>query len=94
MRQVDQPGHGHGGKRTGGAVSPPPILLIVLGLILGYVLVAFVNVAHSGWSFPYRPSWLSIVELSAIVLAVAVLAGWYPAREAAKLVVSDALEYE
>jgi ABC-type lipoprotein release transport system permease subunit len=29
-----------------------------------------------------------------LTIPIAALAGWYPAREAAKLVVVDALEYE
>jgi ABC-type lipoprotein release transport system permease subunit len=37
---------------------------------------------------------LPMVQLAFAVVGVSTLAGWYPARAAAQLVVSDALEYE
>jgi putative ABC transport system permease protein len=67
---------------------------LAAGLGLGYILVAHLNALQSGWHFPFRPPWGSIAEMAALVVLVSVLAGWYPAREAARMAVSEALEYE
>jgi ABC-type antimicrobial peptide transport system permease subunit len=67
---------------------------VVLGLALGHVLLRHINLAQTGWYLPYRPSWSSVVETALLVGAGSALAGWYPARHAARLVIADALEYE
>jgi ABC-type antimicrobial peptide transport system permease subunit len=51
-------------------------------------------VAQSAWHVPWALPWGTFARLVATVVIVATLAGWYPAREAASLEVSDALEYE
>jgi len=67
---------------------------IVLGLCIGHVLLAHINVAQTGWYLPYRPSWSGIVETAALVVAGSALASWYPARSAARRAVADALACE
>jgi putative ABC transport system permease protein len=67
---------------------------ILLGIALGYVLLNHINLAQTGWYFPYHLSIASILEVSALTLPAAALAGFYPARAAARLVVTEALEYE
>jgi putative ABC transport system permease protein len=64
------------------------------GLVLGYILVEYIHIAHSGWHVPYLPAWAKITELSLAVTAVSAAAGWYPARAAAHIELVDALEYE
>jgi putative ABC transport system permease protein len=79
----------------GGLVGLCAVLLgLGAGLVLGELLLAVVNLAQSGWYFPYHPPWLEIAQACGVVVVVAVLAGWYPARAAARLVVVEALEYE
>jgi putative ABC transport system permease protein len=64
------------------------------GLGLGYILVAYLNVTQNGWHFPFRPPWGALGETAGVVVLVSVLAGWYPAREAAATPVHEALECE
>lgn len=67
---------------------------VLLGMALGYVLLDHINLVQTGWYFPYHLSISAILEVSALTLPAAALAGFYPAREAARLVVTEALEYE
>jgi ABC-type lipoprotein release transport system permease subunit len=47
-----------------------------------------------GWYLPYELPVAAIVEFVLITLPISALAGLYPAREAARLQVRDALDYE
>jgi putative ABC transport system permease protein len=67
---------------------------VLLGLVLGQLLLDHINLLQTGWYFPYRVPLTTIAEVTALTLPAAALAGFYPAREAARLVVTDALEYE
>ena len=67
---------------------------VAVGLVTGYILLYYINLVQTGWYFPYRPPALPLLQMAALVVAVSVAAGYYPAREAAKLQVTDALEYE
>lgn len=70
------------------------ILGTVLGLGSGFILLDSISLATTGWYFPMRPPAGGLAETAALVIAVSVFAGWYPAREAARMPVTDALEYE
>jgi ABC-type lipoprotein release transport system permease subunit len=63
-------------------------------MALGIVLLDHVNLVQTGWYFPYHLSLRAIAEVCVLTLPAAALAGFYPAREAARLVVTEALEYE
>jgi putative ABC transport system permease protein len=79
----------------GGLVGVCAVLVgFFAGLALGQLLIAVINLTQSGWYFPFRPPWLDILQACLVVVVVSTLAGWYPARAAAKLVVTEALEYE
>jgi putative ABC transport system permease protein len=67
---------------------------ILLGIALGDVLLNHINLVQTGWYFPYRVSLGSMLEVACITLPAAAIAGLYPARAAASLVVTEALEYE
>lgn len=67
---------------------------VVAGLGLTWLLIDHIFVAQSAWHVPWALPWGTFARLVATVVIVATLAGWYPAREAASLEVSDALEYE
>jgi putative ABC transport system permease protein len=64
----------------------------VLGLLLGFAIVAIVEVAVPG--LPVRLSWLYIGLALLIALGIGVLAGILPARHAAELAPLDALRTE
>ena len=67
---------------------------IALGVAIGHVLLDSINVAQTGWYLPYRPSWAVVVEIAALVVVSAALAGWYPARHAAGLDIAESLGRE
>lgn len=67
---------------------------IGLGLLIGHVMLRYVNLTQTGWYLPFRPSFWSIAETALLVGAGSLLSGWYPARYAVHLVIADALEYE
>ena len=67
---------------------------VALGVAIGHVLLDSINVAQTGWYLPYRPSWTVVVEIAALVVVSAALAGWYPARHAARLDIADGLGHE
>lgn len=70
------------------------ILGTALGLGGGVILLRSISLAATGWYFPMRPPLGGLAETAALVIAVSIFAGWYPAREAARMPVTDALEYE
>lgn len=67
---------------------------ILVGTVLGYVLLRRIATVQMGWFLPYRLPISAMVELVLITLPLSALAGLYPAREAARLQVRDALDYE
>jgi len=66
----------------------------VTGIALGYVIVTHVTSVQTGWYFAYQVPWGRIGQVIAITLPIAGTAGFYPAKQAASLVVRDALDYE
>lgn len=66
----------------------------LLGIELGHMLLAGVNASLTGWTLPFAPAWARLAELAVLVVAVSTTAGWYPARQAAALEVTNALAYE
>ena len=67
---------------------------LVAGLALAWLLVNDIFLAQSGWYIALHLPFLALLQVTGLVVLVSTLAGWYPAREAARLNVSDALEYE
>ncbi|GMV39875.1 MAG: adhesion component ABC transporter permease [Myxococcales bacterium] len=71
---------------------------VVLGMALGFgsglILLQSISLVSTGWYFPLRPPAWNLVQTAILVIGVSVVAGWYPAREAARMPVTDALEYE
>ena len=67
---------------------------VVTGIGLGYVIVTHITSVQTGWYFAYQLPWERMLHIAAIALPIAAMAGWYPARQAAGLVVRDALDYE
>jgi putative ABC transport system permease protein len=67
---------------------------ILLGLSIGHVLLGHINLTQTGWYLPFRPSWPGVAETSVLVAVGSAVAGFYPARYAARLPVAEALAYE
>lgn len=66
----------------------------VVGAINGYVMLDVVSRQDTGWQVPVTLDPLSLTAFCLTLIAVAVLAGVYPARVAGRLQVVDALGYE
>ncbi len=64
------------------------------GLALAYILLRHVATVQMGWYLPYQLPVAALVTVVAVNLPISALAGFYPALHAARLVVSDALDYE
>lgn len=67
---------------------------MLAGLVLAWILVNDIFLAQSGWYIALQVPVRHILQAGGLVVVVSTLAGWYPARAAARLNVSDALEYE
>jgi putative ABC transport system permease protein len=65
-----------------------------VGVALGYLLLRRIATVQMGWYLPYHLPVRAIAEFAAITLPVSALAGLFPAREAARLQIRDALDYE
>ena len=66
----------------------------LVGVAVGYVLLRHITMVQIGWYLPYRVPFGSIIELALVTVPISALAGFYPARHAAQLRVTDALDYE
>jgi putative ABC transport system permease protein len=67
---------------------------VLAGLAIGYVLLAHLNVAQTGWHLPYQPTLSSALVAAAPVVLAAAAAAYYPARIAAARAICNALAYE
>jgi putative ABC transport system permease protein len=65
-----------------------------IGLAIGTIMIKHIMLAQLGWLFPFEMPVRSMVELCLTIVPLCALAGWYPARRAAALVVRDALSHE
>jgi putative ABC transport system permease protein len=70
------------------------LLGLVAGLALAAVLTYVINVAFFGWTIHWSVPWGFLAALPIFVTAVAVLAGAWPAREAGKIEIADAVKME
>jgi putative ABC transport system permease protein len=70
------------------------VLSTFVGLIEGAILLKYINTVQTGWLFPFRPDWLSIVETMGFVTLGCAAAALYPARRAAAFPVCEALGCE
>jgi putative ABC transport system permease protein len=68
-----------------GAISQT--LGLVVGLALSVLLVYVINVQSFGWTIQFRVPWLFLAQVSVLVVVATAVAGLYPARQAARLVV-------
>jgi putative ABC transport system permease protein len=62
---------------------------LVVGLALSVLLVYVINVQSFGWTIQFRVPFMFLAQISAAVIVATALAGLYPARYAAQLVMSQ-----
>jgi putative ABC transport system permease protein len=67
---------------------------IVAGLVLAAVLSYIINVSFFGWTVSWATPWGLLLTLPVAVIAVAMLAGYAPARQAARLDIADGVKME
>jgi putative ABC transport system permease protein len=67
---------------------------LIVGVPLGLVLLKVIGHATSGWALPYIFPVNTALRISLLITASAVIAGFLPGRQAAKLDVKEALSFE
>lgn len=67
---------------------------VVLGAALSWVNVDVISIVHTGWRVAYHFDGMAALQMFGLSIVVAVLAAYLPSRRAARLNITDALEYE
>lgn len=70
------------------------LLGLIVSMVLGNIILWYINIAATGWHFPSHVPVLALVEIFVLTVLAAGGAGFYPGRQAAELSIPDALEYE
>jgi putative ABC transport system permease protein len=70
------------------------LLGLLAGICLSLILIHVINKQSFGWTIQFRFSWLVVVKSLILSLAAALLAGYLPARQAARLNIPNAVAYE
>ena len=70
------------------------VLGIVAGLALAWMLSFVINVSFFGWTVSWATPWQFLLELPLAVIAASLVAGWAPARQAARLDIADGVKME
>ncbi len=64
------------------------------GLMCGEILLRSVNTVQLGWLWQFAFPGPALLRLFGLVMLAATIAGWFPARQAARLPIIRALKYE
>ncbi len=70
------------------------LLGLLAGIALSLILIHVINKQSFGWTIQFQFSWWVVIKSSIIALGAALLAGYLPARRAARLNVAAAVAYE
>lgn len=70
------------------------VLSIPLGTLLALFVEKTIADVYSGWVLPHEAPWGLLAQLVVALPAVAFVAAWVPARQAARLPVPEAITYE
>ncbi|MCE0499418.1 MAG: ABC transporter permease [Methylacidiphilales bacterium] len=66
----------------------------VAGLALAAILSFVINVSFFGWTISWATPWGFLLSLPILVIAAALAAGYWPARQAARLDIADGVKME
>jgi putative ABC transport system permease protein len=67
---------------------------IAAGLVLALILSFVINVSFFGWTITWATPWSFLLSLPVMVIAAALVAGYWPARQAAHLDIADGVKME
>jgi putative ABC transport system permease protein len=67
---------------------------IIAGLALAWILSFVINVSFFGWTISWATPWRFLLSLPFAVIAAALIAGYWPARQAARLDIADGVKME
>jgi len=67
---------------------------IIAGLVLAWILSFVINVSFFGWTISWATPWRFLLSLPVAVIAAALVAGYGPARQAARLDIADGVKME
>ncbi len=67
---------------------------IIAGLALAWILSFVINVSFFGWTISWATPWRFLLSLPVAVIAAALVAGYWPARQAARLDIADGVKME
>ena len=67
---------------------------IIAGLALAWILSFVINVSFFGWTINWATPWRFLLSLPVAVIAAALVAGYWPARQAARLDIADGVKME
>jgi putative ABC transport system permease protein len=70
------------------------LLGIAAGLALAWMLSFVINVSFFGWTIAWATPWKFLLTLPVGVIVAALVAGWGPARQAARLDIADGVKME
>jgi putative ABC transport system permease protein len=65
----------------------------IVGIGAGRLILSSAAVAVVGWSIPLAPDWWLVVQMTLILIVASAVAGWFPARNAARLSIPDAVAH-
>jgi putative ABC transport system permease protein len=67
---------------------------ILAGLVLAWILSFVINVSFFGWTISWATPWRFLLGLPVAVITAALVAGYWPARQAAHLDIADGVKME
>jgi putative ABC transport system permease protein len=70
------------------------VLGIAAGLALAWMLSFVINVSFFGWTISWATPWRFLLELPVAVIIAALIAGYGPARQAARVDIADGVKME
>ena len=70
------------------------VLGTAAGLALAWMLSFVINVSFFGWTVSWATPWHFLLDLPVAVIAAALVAGWWPARQAARIDIADGVKME